>query len=67
LLQRLAVQNKEPQRARLPIQHELTLALVGRVSRSLILVKGCIGEKRREGEIKQEQVYHEYDRIVRIL
>jgi hypothetical protein len=49
--------------ARLPIQDELTLALAGRVSRSLTLVKGGTSEETKEEKYTENQVSHGDDFI----
>jgi hypothetical protein len=49
--------------ARLPIQHELTLAPVGRVSRLQIKVPGRTEEKIQGREEEAKQVCNEYNSI----
>jgi hypothetical protein len=59
LLQQPAAPESEAVEARLPIQHELTLALAGRVSRLAGPVKGCTGKETQNEDELEKQVSHE--------
>jgi len=59
LLQQPAAPGSEAAEARLPIQHELTLALAGRVSRLAGPVKGCTGKQTQKEDEPEKQVSNE--------